>query len=56
MFQIRTIATTATNMMECKKGANFSIVCTSDWLKQQKLTKRHKAVHIFILTFQPSSI
>ena len=28
----------------------------SDWLKQQKLTKLHKAVHIFILTFQPSSI
>ena len=26
--QIRTIATTATNMLECKKGANFSIVCT----------------------------
>ena len=38
-------------MVECKKGANFSIVCTSDWLKQQKLTKLHKAVHIFILTF-----
>ena len=51
MVQIRTIATTATNMLECKKGANFSIVCTSDWLKQQKLTKLHKAVHIFILTF-----
>ena len=31
-------------------------VLTSDWLKQQKLTKLHKAVHIFILTFQPSSI
>ena len=27
-------------------------VFTSDWLKQQKLTKLHKAVHIFILTFQ----
>ena len=26
--QMRTIATTATNMVECKKGANFSIVCT----------------------------
>ena len=26
-------------------------VLTSDWLKQQKLTKLHKAVHIFILTF-----
>ena len=26
--QIRTIATTATNMLECNKGANFSIVCT----------------------------
>ena len=26
--QIRTIATTATNMLECKKGANFSNVCT----------------------------
>ena len=25
--QIRAIATTATNMLECKKGANFSIVC-----------------------------
>ena len=56
---MRTIARTAMNMFECKKGANFSIVCTyfdSDWLKQQKLTKVHKAVHIFILTFQPSSI
>ena len=31
-------------------------ILTSDWLKQQKLTKLHKAVHIFILTFQPSSI
>ena len=31
-------------------------VLTSDWLKQQKLTKLYKAVHIFILTFQPSSI
>ena len=55
--QIRTIATTATNMLECKKGANFLLsVLTSDWLKQQKLTKLHKAVYIFILTFQPSSI
>ena len=36
-------------------GANFSIVCTSDWLKQQKFRKRHKAVHIFILIFQPFS-
>ena len=27
-------------------------VLTSDWLKHQKL-KLHKAVHIFILTFQP---
>ena len=56
---MRTIARTAMNMLECKKGTNFSIVCTyfdSDWLKQQKLTKLHKAVHIFILTFQPSSI
>ena len=56
---MRTIARTAMNMLECKKGANFSIVCTyfdSDWLKQQKLTKLHKAIHIFILTFQPSSI
>ena len=63
MVQIRTIAIMATNMLECKKGANFSqermillfllSVLTSDWLKQQiKLT--HKAVHIF--TFQPSSI
>ena len=31
-------------------------VLTSDWLKQQRLTKLHKEVHIFILTFQPSSI
>ena len=31
-------------------------VLTSDWLKQQKSTKLHKAVHMFILTFQPSSI
>ena len=31
-------------------------VLTSDWLKQQTLTKLHKAVRIFILTFQPSSI
>ena len=51
------IATTATNMLECRKGANFSIVCNYFyWLKQQKLTKLHKAVHIFILTFQTSSI
>ena len=28
--QIRTIATT--NMLECKKGANFFIVCTYFWL------------------------
>ena len=30
--QIRTIATMAMNMLECKKGANFSIVCTYFWL------------------------
>ena len=30
--QIRTIATMATNMLECKNGANFSIVCTYFWL------------------------
>ena len=40
-----------------KKVPTFLLsVLTSDWLKQQKLTKLHKAVHIFILTFQPSSI
>ena len=40
-----------------KKVLTFPLsVLTSDWLKQQKLTKLHKAVHIFILTFQPSSI
>ena len=40
-----------------KKVLTFLLsVLTSDWLKQQKLTKLHKAVHIFILTFQPSSI
>ena len=39
-----------------KKVLTFLLsVLTSDWLKQQKLTKLHKAVHIFILTFQPSS-
>ena len=26
--QIRTIATTASNMLECKKGGYFSVVCT----------------------------
>ena len=26
--QVRTIATTATNMLKCRKGANFSTVCT----------------------------
>ena len=38
-------------MLECKKGVlTFLLsVLTSDWLKQQKLTKLHKAVHIFIL-------
>ena len=40
-----------------KKVLTFLLsVLTSDWLKQQKLAKLHKAVHIFILTFQPSSI
>ena len=40
-----------------KKVLTFLLsVLTSDWLKQQKLTKLHKEVHIFILTFQPSSI
>ena len=40
-----------------KKVLTFLLsVLTSDWLKQQKLTKLHKAVHTFILTFQPSSI
>ena len=40
-----------------KKVLTFLLsVLTCDWLKQQKLTKLHKAVHIFILTFQPSSI
>ena len=40
-----------------KKVLTFLLsVLTSDWLKQQKLTKLHKVVHIFILTFQPSSI
>ena len=40
-----------------KKVLTFLLsVLTSDWLKQQKLTKLHKAVHVFILTFQPSSI
>ena len=40
-----------------KKVLTFLLsLLTSDWLKQQKLTKPHKAVHIFILTFQPSSI
>ena len=34
-----------------QKGANFTIVYTSDWLKQQKLRKLHKAVYIFILNF-----
>ena len=35
-----------------KKVLTFLLsVLTSDWLKQQKLTKLHKAVHIFILTF-----
>ena len=50
--QRRTIATTATNMLECKKVLTFLLsVHTSDWLKQQKLTKLHKAVHIFITIF-----
>ena len=32
-----------------KKVLTFLLaVLTSDWLKQQKLTKLHKAVHIFI--------
>ena len=32
-----------------KKVPTFLLsVLTSDWLKQQKLTKLHKAVHIFI--------
>ena len=36
-----------------KKGLTFLLsVLTSDWLKHQKLTERHKAVHIFSLTFQ----
>ena len=36
-----------------KKVLTFLLsVLTFDWLKQQKLTKLHKAVHIFILTFQ----
>ena len=40
-----------------KKVLTFLLpVLTSDWLKQPKLTKLHKAVHIVILTFQPSSI
>ena len=40
-----------------KKVLTFLLsVLTSDWLKQQKLTKLHKAVHILILTFQPSSL
>ena len=40
-----------------KKVLTFLLsVLTSDWLKQQKLTKLHKAVHIFILTLQPSSM
>ena len=36
-----------------QKGANFTIVFhyTSDWLKQQKLRKLHKAVFISILNF-----
>ena len=28
----RAIATTVTNILESKKGANFSIVCTYFWL------------------------
>ena len=41
----------------CKKVITFLLsVLTSDWLKQQKLTKLHKSSIIFILTFQPSSI
>ena len=40
-----------------KKVLTFLLsVLTSDWLKQQKLTKLYKAVHIVILTFQPSSV
>ena len=41
-------------MLECKKGTNFSIVCTSDWLKQQKLTKLHKAVCPYIHPYFPT--
>ena len=38
-------------MMEYKKGASFSIVCTYFWLaKQQKLTKLHKAVRPYFPT------
>ena len=41
----------------CKKVITFLLsVLTSDWLKQQKLSKLHKSSIIFILTFQPSSI
>ena len=40
-----------------KKVLTFLLsVLNSDWPKDKKLTKLHKAVHIFILTFQPSSI
>ena len=36
-----------------KTGLTFLLsVLNSGWLKQQKLTKLHKAVHIFILNFQ----
>ena len=41
------------NMLELK-GANFSIVFTSDWLKQQTLTKLHKAVHNYIHPYFPA--
>ena len=35
-------------MLECKKVLTFLLsVLTSDWLKQQKLTKLHKVVHIY---------
>ena len=51
--QIRTIATTATNILECKKVLTFLLsVLTSDWLKQQKLTKLHNAVHISSRIFE----
>ena len=42
--------------MQKKVLTSLLSVLTSDWLKQRKLTKLHKAVHIFTLTFQPSSM